>query len=549
MPKTSAPEPTLSPENPEQVQNLTLLKIYTFYRVLLSIGLLLTFSLTADQFLIGSMRPQLFVFVVTLYLIINSLGLIIVVPKITPFNARQLFASFFYDIVTIVLIADTSGGVNSGMGMLLVIVIAASSILLRGQLATLTAAIATIIMIGDTARLTGNGQLDHSSFLAAGLLGLTLFITTFFIQMLTQRIRGAQQVASQRAIDVSKLQLLNRQIIQSMRTGILVTNNMGYLQMANAAAAELLDTPELEETYRQGGIHRLPAALMQQLEQWVQAPQFHTAPFRATTTGPEIQASFSSLNELNSGAILIFLEDNRLSGQRAQQIKLASLGRLTASIAHEIRNPLSAISHAAQLLNESEALDKADQRLSQIIQNHSLRMDKVIENVLQLSRRQAPHPEKLLLNSWLQSFIDDFEFEESSNFAISLNTHNQDHQITADASQLAQVVANLAQNGLRYSLQHTGVASLTLDVHINPSSQLPVLDIIDQGAGVDDSAVEKLFEPFYTTEQKGTGLGLYISRELCEANEARIDYVRSDSGDSCFRISFPHPDRQLSPRK
>ena len=80
MPKTSAPEPTLSPENPEQVQNLTLLKIYTFYRVLLSIGLLLTFSLTADQFLIGSMRPQLFVFVVTLYLIINSLGLIIVVP-------------------------------------------------------------------------------------------------------------------------------------------------------------------------------------------------------------------------------------------------------------------------------------------------------------------------------------------------------------------------------------------------------------------------------------------------------------------------------------
>jgi len=549
MSKTRAPDVALSPDNPEQNQNLTLLKIYTFYRVLLSVGLLLAFFLIQDQYLIGSMRPNLFVFVVTLYLVINSLGLLIVVPKTTPFSTQQLFASFFYDIVSIILIADTSGGIASGMGMLLVIAIAASSIMLRGQLATLTAAIATIIMIADTARLVSNGQLSPSSFLAAGLLGLTLFITSFFIQSLTLRIRGAQQIANQRAIDVSKLQQLNRQIIQSMRTGILVTNNMGYLQMANAAAAELLDNSLLEEAYRPGGAHQLPPMLMQQLEQWLQAPKFHTSPFRASETGPEIQASFSSLAKHNSGAILIFLEDNRLAGQRAQQMKLASLGRLTASIAHEIRNPLSAISHAAQLLSESEALDQADHRLSEIIHNHSRRMDKVIENVLQLSRRHAPNPEKLLLNRWLQTFIEDFEFEEIGDFNISLNTHNQDHEITADDSQLTQVVANLAQNGLRYSLQHTGVATLTLDVHINPSSQLPVLDIIDQGLGVDDSAVDKLFEPFYTTEQKGTGLGLYISREMCEANDARIDYVRTDSGGSCFRISFPHPDRRLSPRE
>jgi len=549
MPKISASNAALSPDNPEQSQNLTLLKIYTFYRVLLSVGLLFTFFLTQDQFLIGSMRPNLFVFVVTIYLIINGLGLIIVVPKTIPFNSRQLFASFFYDIVSIILIADTSGGITSGMGMLLVIAIAASSIMLRSQLATLTAAIATIIMIADTARLVSNGQLDRSSFLAAGLLGLTLFVTSFFIQNLTQRIRGTQQIANQRAVDVSKLQSLNRQIIQSMRTGILVTNNMGYLQMANAAAAELLDNKQLEEAYRQGGSHQLPPTLMQQLNQWLQAPQFHTTPFRASKTGPEIQASFSSLGQHNAGAILIFLEDNRLVGQRAQQMKLASLGRLTASIAHEIRNPLSAISHAAQLLRESEALDQADHRLSEIIHNHSRRMDKVIENVLQLSRRQAPNPEKLLLNSWLQAFINDFEFEEIGDFSISLNSDHQDHEITADDSQLTQVVANLAQNGLRYSLQHTGIASLIFDVHINPSSQLPVLDIIDQGIGVDDSAIDKLFEPFYTTEQKGTGLGLYISREMCEANDARIDYVRTDGGDSCFRISFPHPDRRLSPRE
>jgi two-component system sensor histidine kinase PilS (NtrC family) len=534
-------------DNTGQLQNFLLLKVYTFYRVILSLGLLLTFFLTPEEHLVGAANPDFFVLVTSIYLAVNIVGLIIVFPKKRPFNVQQLFANFFVDIIVIIFITDSSGGISSGMGTLLMVTIAASSIILRGQVALLTAAMASILIIADTVLLTSSNQLDPSSFLASGLLGIILFITSFFIQTLSQRILGAQQVAKQRAVDVSKLQKLNRQIIQSMRTGILVTNSKGYLQMANEAASELLGSNTLHDSSKPAESHILHPKLMEQLHQWQQLPQFHTPSFRATETGPELQASFSSLSDNSTGDILIFLEDNRVAGQRAQQMKLASLGRLTASIAHEIRNPLSAISHAAQLLNESEELDKADKRLSEIIYNHSKRMDKVIENVLQLSRRSAPNPENICLNEWLDKFVSEFSYEDGREFDIELLTHQQQYNITADSSQLNQVISNLVHNGLRYSLQNTNRATLTLDIHINPVTQLPVLDIIDNGVGIDEGGRKHLFEPFFTTELKGTGLGLYISRELCEANDARIDYIKTELNKSCFRISFPHQNRRLAP--
>jgi two-component system sensor histidine kinase PilS (NtrC family) len=433
------------------------------------------------------------------------------------------------------------------MQILLIVTVAAGSIMLTSQLPILLAAITSLFIITETGLLVHDQHLSSAAFLASGLLGCILFITAFFIQTLAKRIRGAQQIAAQRAIDVSQLQLLNRQILQSMRTGVLVTNSSGYLQMANAAASELLGNEKLSGSFQQVGTQVLPSILMMQLKQWQSSPQYHTPPFRATETGPELQASFSSLGSKRQGDILIFIENNYLVAQRAQQLKLASLGRLTASIAHEIRNPLSAISHAAQLLNESETLDEADKKLSNIIQKHSQRMDKVIENVLELSRRNPPKLERICLNDWLVQLIQDIKQEYKDPIAITLRSPEQRYDIKTDPSQLSQVINNLTQNGLRYSLKNTGKATLTFDISINQNTQLPVLDIIDDGIGIDEQARANLFEPFYTTEAKGTGLGLYISRELCEANQARLDYITTKEGKSCFRISFPHPDRRLSP--
>jgi two-component system sensor histidine kinase PilS (NtrC family) len=534
-------------EKTDQQQNLSLLKIYTLYRVLLCIALLTTFLLDPYKHpLLAELRPALFLYSTGFYLVLNLVTLIIVLPKHIQLNNQQLFINFFIDLLALILIIDSSGGITSGVAILLVVVIAASSIMLRGQLALLIAALASLAIIADTITLTSQKHLDTSSFLTAGLLGISLFITSFFIQNLASRIRGTQLLAEQRAVDVSQLQRLNQQIVQRMRTGIVVTDHDGRIYLANASASELLATPELAQLETQRQLPTLQPVLMKQFQQWLQSPQYKTPPFRTTDTGPEVQASFTPITTDDRTDILIFLEDNRRLAQQAQQMKLASLGRLTASIAHEIRNPLGAISHASQLLQESVHLQPGDQRLCQIIHNHSDRMNRVIENVLQLSSRSAPKPEKVSLKRWLEQFIEEFTTAAHATAKIHLHIE-QDCLVTIDTSQLNQVLTNLVQNGLRYSLQQTGQAILTLRVHINTNTRLPVLDIIDEGPGVAEPSLDKLFEPFYTTETSGSGLGLYISRELCQANEARLDYIRTDEGKSCFRISFPHPERRLSP--
>ncbi len=550
------------------LQNLALLKVYTVIRVFLCAALLTTFVLGAENPLVGALKPEQFLIVTCIYLLLNVVGLIVYLPKHILINDQRLFANFLIDIFAIILVADASNGIVSGLAILLVIIIAAASIMLARQLALLTAAIATIAILADTARLIIDGYLPLSSLLPTGLLGVTLFITAIFIEYLAARIRIAQQLAEQRGFDVSQLQSLNQSIVQRMRTGIIVVNDVGEIQLANAAAGELLgntDLLKLAENTRPATAEpiTLQPELLAQFQLWRRSPNYHTPPFQVNEAGPELHVSFSAPSndpstgtdtDIQSGEnreTLIFIENNRRLAQQAQQMKLASLGRLTASIAHEIRNPLGAISHASQLLAESNEIPDADKRLCEIIQNHSNRMNKVIENVLQLSRRHAPDPERINLAEWLQQFINDFcdvddEQTNHENHHIDL-TGSCDSPVTIDCSQFSQVLSNLIQNGLRYSKQQTGVAAIELRLHSHPNTKLPQLDIIDNGAGIDEKAQEKLFEPFYTTEAKGSGLGLYISRELCEANEARLEYLINQQGKSCFRISFPHPDRRLAP--
>ena len=346
-------------------------------------------------------------------------------------------------------------------GILLVVIVAAGSIVLRGQVALLIAAIASIAIIADTARLISTGNIETSGFVSAGLLGMMFFFTSLVIQNLANRIGNAQILAEERAYDVLRLQSLNQQIVQRMRTGIIVTDEHGKVQLSNSAADEFLTGTKAAIRPNKSHLATLPPILMEKLQQWRLTPQLRSAPFRTSETGRDVNASFSALSDDVRNDTLIFLEDNRHLLQRAQQMKLASLGRLTASIAHEIRNPLSAVSHAAQLLDESEALDTADRKLSSIIQNHSRRMNNVIENVLELSRRNAPNPQKVVLKDWLQHFISEFEPENDQPFHLEITASDHTIEVTFDSSQLTQVITNLSQNGLRYSFQQSGSATLT----------------------------------------------------------------------------------------
>jgi two-component system sensor histidine kinase PilS (NtrC family) len=281
------------------------------------------------------------------------------------------------------------------------------------------------------------------------------------------------------------------------------------------------------------------------LQVWRDGLDTEQLTFRTSKTSPDILPKFARLGKSKKNGTLIFLEDTSAMAQRAQQMKLASLGRLTASIAHEIRNPLGAISHASQLLSESPELDPADKRLTQIIGEHTQRVNQIIENTMSLSRRDRAQPILFDIHQWLQDFIQEFMRSEQIDSAdISLSLDDSPHEVRMDPSQLHQVVWNLVCNGLRHCQDCAERPRVIMQTGFSSDTNRPYLDIIDHGPGISPEQSLHIFEPFYTTESSGTGLGLYIARELCEGNRARLDYIPVVNGGSCFRITFADPRRK-----
>jgi two-component system sensor histidine kinase PilS (NtrC family) len=376
-------------------------------------------------------------------------------------------------------------------------------------------------------------------FLQAGILGALYFATSLSIQYLSTRLRHSEITSLNRAVEIADLERINRRIVQRMRTGIIVVSQDEAIRMANASARSLLGLADQKSSF-----HALPRDLNVLLDDWRNDTTVRNPPFHISATTPEILVNFSAVRmDHPAGDVIIFLEDTADIQQQAQHLKLAALGRLSAGIAHEIRNPLGAISHAAQLLSESKNLDRGDERLTHIIHTHCQRMNGVVKNVLEMSQRQQPKAVKLLLGPWIDKFAMEFRQYEYKDADIHVTVEPEDMQVRIDRSQITQVLTNLALNGLRYSVRHCGKPILDLVGGMDAATDRPYLNVIDHGTGVAPDEEKNLFEPFYTTESTGSGLGLYISRELCEVNHARLSYTRHEHGGSCFRITFAHPDR------
>lgn len=517
-------------------------RVYIYYRLVLSTLLVALYFGDYSWKVAGSLHPDLYLGTSITYAVLNILSLKFLLDPNAGLNRGQRLISAIIDLLVVILVSHASGGINSGLYSLLLISIGATSIFFTGRMPMLIAAATSIAIIGDNILLSFNHPDLKINFMACGMLGLLCFATALIVQTLAEHIRTSEIVTAKAAARAAHMLELNQLIVQRMRTGILVVADDGEIRMANEAAVQLLDLDQSAVALK------LQDDLQSRFEHWRELPMVRPAPFKVDSSRPEIQANFASLSHApeEDNETLIFLEDTSKIAQQAQHLKLASLGRLTASIAHEIRNPLGAISHAAQLLQESEALNPADLRLAGIIHDHSRRMNKVIENVLELSRRKASKPESLPLQEWLQSFREEFSAGQNEPVEIAINVEPKDLSVSYDPSHLSQVLSNLCNNGLRYSKQATGRARITIEAYLGGMNELPCLDVIDEGAGVDQDQQAQLFEPFYTTESTGTGLGLYISRELCEANQSRLDYVRNSAGKSCFKITFSHPGRIIT---
>jgi len=359
--------------------------------------------------------------------------------------------------------------------------------------------------------------------------------------VLSLRLRESEALAEQRGIDLANMAQLNEHVIKRLQHGLIVVDHEAQLRLMNESAWQMLGLPIIDQL-QHINLGSVSEALNQQLSSWSSGQITRPEIIRSTGEAPNILPHFTRLGSKDESGTLIFLEDSTRTSQQAQQMKLASLGRLTASIAHEIRNPLGAISHAEQLLAESPELPDQDRRLTEIIHNNSARVNAIIENVLQLSRRGNAAPEPILLIDWLQGFIAEFRLGHNIHIdELSINVEPADITIYMDSTQLHQVLWNLCQNGLRYSHDYPDSPKLELHGGFCSDNTRPFLEIIDHGSGIDPVTAETIFEPFFTTEANGSGLGLYISRELCESNFASLNYIPVPSGGSCFRIDFAIP--------
>lgn len=524
-----------------------LLRVYAWYRLALSALLILVFALKPVLPMLGGQNRPLF--------LATALGYFITTVSATLFlrQPRNKIGTYSFmllltDILVLTLMTHATGAVNTQLGLLFLVVIAAGNILLAGRMGALVAAVAAIAILYEQFYFSLSNDEDISPLALAqsSILGISFFAMALFSQLIVHRMRQGEQLAELRAQDIVNLQRLNEQIIRRMRTGIIALNPKGVVLLSNDAAQHLLGLEKPVQLFSR--LEAVSMLLDAALFAWQQNPQIRPIPFKNTPTSPEINANFARLSPDDaSGTVLLFLEDTTQMTQQAQQLKLASLGRLTASIAHEVRNPLGAISHATQLLAESESIDGPDQRLLEIIQQHCKRMNSVVENVLNVSRRQPSTPQFFSLAEWLQEFRQEYIGPGENDADIQIRLSDKTLGIRFDPQQLYQVVSNLVMNGLRYSRKHTGKSRLLLEGGRLELNGQPYLDIIDFGPGVPAPQRGHLFEPFFTTESTGTGLGLYLSREICEANQARLDYISRDNAPreqgACFRIIFAHPDR------
>ncbi len=346
-------------------------------------------------------------------------------------------------------------------------------------------------------------------------------------------------------MDLQNLSELNEYIVQHLRESIVVVDADNQIRLNNASAAKLLGTTEL---FRSRPLRDASEPLADYVQRWRVDHALSSHPeFTLVNEGnsARITAHLAPLGKGGdrSGPLLVFLEDTSIFNARVQQSKLASLGRLSASIAHEIRNPVGAMSHAAQLLGEADGLTDDDKRLTDIIQTHSSRVSHIIDNVLQLSRRESGAPERFLIRPWLEDFAREFtrtlELQEGE---LAIEDVPDDLEVRMDKSHLRQVLWNLCDNAVKYASETGGIL---VELHAGrvEAQGRPYLEVRDHGLGVDPATAEQIFEPFFTARSGGTGLGLYISRELCELNRATLLYLDRPGGGSIFRIVFSDPDR------
>ncbi|HEY4582447.1 MAG TPA: ATP-binding protein [Lysobacter sp.] len=437
-------------------------------------------------------------------------------------------ADLFFGVLAMHAVPDA----GTGIALMLMFNIGAAALLLPPRIAFAFAGVAVLLLLGEYAW----GIVDagpRRSPAEPAMFAIGYFALATLMNVLGRQMRESYEIVALRTSENEHLAQVNELIIRRLRTGVLLVDGAGRMKLANEAATALVgDIGDGAHGFRELAI-AVPE-LGRRLQAWREKAATDDSPLRLAVDQPEVIPRFARL-QANSDQVLVFLDDTSLVSQRAESITLATLGRFSASLAHEIRNPLAAMNYAVQLLEESDDIRPADRRLLEIIHQHIVRTNGIVENVLGLARREPARPVVVDLVEFARHFVEDYLASHPIEGDTLAGTATQ-APVSApfDPRQLHQAVTALVGNALNYGRMPGEPARVTLRVGIEGGQ--PVLDVLDRGPGIPEPLRGRLFKPFFTTSSHGTGLGLYIARELCRANQASLDYVPIPAGGGCFRI-------------
>ena len=518
------------------------LRLLNLFRLLVPAVVWLLYLTAPHPRVVGAANQHLFIATTATYFV-GALLSIVALRRRSRGAYLTAYLPVLLDIVAITLLTYASGGAESGLALLLLVPVGAISLLSSVRVALLTSAAATLALLaGQMAawlRLGASGI----GFAQAGYYGAILFLLSAAAAFLAGQLRETQAAVRQREVDLANLAELSEYIVQHLRESIVVIDSTDRIRLINESAREIL------------GSDAAPGALLGEIsprlllltEQWRREPEgarHNRALFLAADASREIEAHFAPLGSVRPPPVIAFLEDTSRLAERVQQTKLAALGRLSASIAHEVRNPVGAMSHAAQLLSETGSLTPEDRRLTEIITDNAARISTIITNVQQLGRREITRPERIFLGEWIAAFVPEFLATlQMPAGRIVTALPEPDIEGRVDPSHLRQIVWNLCDNALRFSEEMPGVPPVEVKLGRIGSVGRPFLEVADRGPGIAPSASERIFEPFFTERKGGTGLGLFIARELAQCNGAVLLYEPRAGGGSIFRIVFSDPQR------
>jgi two-component system sensor histidine kinase PilS (NtrC family) len=459
-----------------------------------------------------------------------------------PTLQAQAFIHVAFDIIAVTALLITSGGASSGAGLLLIMPVAGVSLLLPPRIATTVGAVAALCVLGQQIMLWFYGVSDSSDLAQAGLLGGVILIAALAVAPLAGRLRESEALVRQRDLDLANLAELSQYIVERLRESLVVVDEQDRIRLINESARQILGA----DAQANALLGEVSPRLLYLLTMWRQS-----APVTDTVGGNllavdglrEVRPHFAPLGKGHAPPVLIFLEDLTALDDRIHQTRLAALGRLSASIAHEIRNPVGAISHAAQLLGEDANLSEPNRRMTDIIKANTERVSTIIGNVQQLARRETTRPERMPLGEWLTDFVQEFlNTGGHERGQLAAEMPDPELEVRVDPSHLRQILWNLCENAFRYSVKAPD-DRVELRIGRLAGSNRPFLEVLDRGPGIDSTISDRIFEPFFTSRASGTGLGLFIARELAQCNRALLVYEPRTGGGSVFRIVFADPQR------